>query len=454
MPLLCVRQVCQQVFSEQPYNIRWDDMNMLAGELSIRWKYFVLCVSIDQDRVSTEAQYARLRGAIYGRKCGGKALQFFFKTSVLPLELLDRIVVAFTSKVTAEKVSTALFSQGFSLSANSPSAGESLFTTAGLVFDTTDARYAVTSLHGTLGKGKVQTAEAQWIILADAFRTDDEKMTNASEVGHVAGDWRTDHVDVGFIQLHGEHKAAELFTEDDVIQYMVPLMRRVNEAFEETFQGAPVLVHSPPCFRGAAGSGPIPGTIRKVKTITPLESDEKTNTLNYEWHLVVQLAPGFKVVPGQSGSAVTMRCCGHLGWSDRPVGVLVARYKDDHSIAIVTPLHAIFSLLNDVLGREKPSRMQLCHSLVAAASHAQSANSLAEDNNCSHCTTARECCALRQQPHLGVIGGLLKERCVKHRAIAHNLVKQMTFSPLSDDTSNRIPSSYGLWKKCTEVCPP
>ena len=415
-------QAWRCVLSEMPCNVDVNDAE-LTKELTIPWKYFVLFVSIDLEAIEEDSRYTQLHTAIRHKQCSGEQLRFFFDGQLDAL-LLSRVVLAFTDAVEMENLTTTLHSVSYNLNDEQPIFEQ--YSTASFVFSTNHHRYVATSLHGKFDARKQRVAERP-VILADALRAGGGEGGVTGEVGHVVCDWRNNFVDVGLIQLQNEeHKSAAAgFSEDQVHDYMKELVRAVIGKGIEPIHPSRlrVLVH-------CAGANPIPGSITHVKTV-----------LDREMHLIVQYDVG-EVELGQSGCAVTLESDG------RPVGMLVARSKRkaaDRYTAVVTPLHYIYCLLNDVLGRDA-SKVQLCHRLeeplsVATPGHVH----VAGENKCVECGAVVEHYNLITEPY-GIIGGLLKTRCTRHRW-AHEPVRQMstqTFLSVPDGFTFK-PSCFHHW---------
>ena len=323
----------QRILDERPANVDLDD-RQLAADLRIPWRYFVVFVSVDLAAITaTDSTYSSLRDAIERKQCHCAQLWFLLRQQAGLPTLVHRIVFAFTNKVRAEDaMSTALYSVNYSLEPDKPQVA--LLSSSSFLFACGQYRYVASSLHGRFYVNRQRIFGLGHVMLADAFRTDDTELADAREVGRVICDWRNDYVDVGLVQLLDEHESyAECYSENEVVAYMKPLMRDIAES-----RTTRVLVHSAACFRGVAGEGPIPGTILEVKTIQSSTEDQW-----HHLHFVVKLDPPYTVLLGQSGSAVTLEDGG------RPVGMLVARYEDDHTKALVTPLHHIYASLNSVL---------------------------------------------------------------------------------------------------------
>lgn len=402
----------QRIVNERPLNIDVSDAR-LAAELSIPWKYFVLFANVDMAAVT--APFIRLRPfkirarqarplykAIRRKQCRAGELLFMFswKDTEQLAGLLPRVVVVFSdAAVRAENVTaTALYCVSHGLTLAAPTATS--VSTAGFCFSAVHEQYIATSLHGLFDARKPYLSRLKAsVLLADAFRTDDEKLTGAGEVGHVICDWQTDFVDVGLIQLLDQHQsAAAWYTEEQVVTYMIEL---IKSTYDIEPVATRVLIHSAACFRGTAGEGPIPATLLEVNHIVSQQR-------RHDWHLILQLDDGFKVLPGQSGSAVTLESDG------RPIGMLVARYKDDHTKAIVTPLHHIYSSLNKLQRERSRHYLQMCHTCPATVAASQNATTHIDASTSKVvCTETKQVFELRESP-ASAREGVWKTCCPRH----------------------------------------
>ena len=228
-------RVWQLLCTEPLLNVDVSDAE-LARELAIPWKYFVLFVSIDDEQLtgSTVELSTRtsLRTAIERKQCHGDQLPFVFGSNLLRDGLMGRIVVAFTPRVDVEEATskaTALCCVSYSLNPNVACVATA--STAGFSFVAAGERsYVITSLHGRHNANRQQPqGRRNYVLLADAFATDDEKLTGATEVGHVVVDWRNDNIDVGLVQLHDEHTTpAVWYPEAEVVAYMVALIKSTH----------------------------------------------------------------------------------------------------------------------------------------------------------------------------------------------------------------------------------
>ena len=403
---------------EQPLNVNVSDAE-LAGELAIPWKYFVLFVSIDRNKLATQATEQSTHGhaahalqtAIERKQYRGDQLDFFIACPELP-QILGRVVCAFANKVDEVESVTwtgiAVCCVGHSLDPSMPNTIKT--STAGFRFMFGGNRhFAATSLHGEFNAARQhiqQSPVRRAVLLADAFATGDENLATASEIGHVFSDVRNDFVDVGLIQLRGlGNTPMQLwYSEDDVVVYMKDEMK----ASYTNTNGARVLIHSPLCFLEGQGDGPMPGAVIEVKNF--ISTDR-----SYNWHFTVQLADGYEVKPGQSGSAVT------LADSGRPMGMLVGHYRDDSSIAIVTPLHHIYASLNDALRltlSPDSGPLRLCWFAFPASRRAALSFTVPSLHN--RIVEGRVICGLTQQPYRlnispAVNGSRQEECCPYHR---------------------------------------
>ena len=429
-------QLWERVRSEEPFNVDVDDVQ-LARDLSSVWKYFVLFVSIDLEGVTAAGSlHEKLQAAIQREHCRGDQLRFFFNNPHIDRhpQILDRIVVTFTQKVTVQHVmSTSVYTVSYPLSPDVLGTEET--GTAGFSFFSRRGQYVATSLHGKIVASKQHIPGRGQLILADAFRTDNEHLANASEVGHVVCDWENDYLDVGLIHLLGDlGTAGAWFTEDAVVGYMVPLMRKVvsKDVVPSEPSSFRVLVHPATCFRGAAGVGSIPGTITWVGHTECGETGSK-----HCWHLIVRVDVGYEIIPGQSGSAVTLVSDG------RPIGMLVGRFKGDPTMAVVTPLHHIYASVNSVLGLSRKVILCRCHNGPVTVPVSRHVTKRIVDR--------QVCCSDTSEPYklrLPSTGGALLGCCVSHTMSANQQVQQLASNPFSSipaDKVNSLPTSCKFW---------
>jgi len=267
----------------------------------------------------------------------------------------------------------------------------------------------------------LQQPVADKAVAADR-QADNKRLTGTTEVGAVVCDWRNDYVDVGLIQLHDRPEtAAEWYTEAEVVDYMVALMK---STWEPDWTPARVLVHTPACLRGVAGEGPIAGTIVEVRSV-------QVKGGSHNWHFLVLLEAGYRVLPGQSGSAVTLKSDG------RPIGMLVARFEDDHAVALVTPLHHIYASLNSALPEQK--KLLLCRQCpVTVEAPRHSTKQLA--NQSVLCTVDREPYRLRLRTNRPP----LQACCQLHTDEASERYWH-TVDPLAAFHPSTVPQSCRFW---------
>ena len=414
--------------SEHSFNVAVDDEE-LERELKIPWKYFVVFAHIDMDAIDGDRMsYPYLTSIIALRYCTGETMRILFHKSYIDLrpKLLDRVVVVLKRKVEVEELmSTALCCVNYSLQHSTPRV--SCLTTAGFSFGAGEHRYVATSLHGKLNAHKQQISSLRRaVILADAFGMRDEKHSGAGEVGYVVCDWRTDYLDVGLIQLHDEHKSTGVwFTEEQVVEYMVELMKAT---YDIDWDAAPVHIHSASVFSSGAGVDRIPGKLIRVWDVGRGGSSRK-------WHFLVQMDVGHAVVPGQSGSAVTLVSDG------RPIGMLVGRVKGDPTMAVVTPLHHIYASVNSVLDADQKVHLCTCHQCPVSVAESQRATKLITDRSltvyCKRCN----------KPHTlqtavdGEVGGC----CGEQHKLANESVQQRIHHPLSSSMPTVLPYSCTYW---------
>ena len=289
--------------------------------------------------------------------------------------------------------------------------------------DTSESRYVATSLHGWIDARKqVGSGQSEKVVLADVFRTDDEKFTGANEVGHVVGDWRNDYIDVALVQVPDEQKSAAVwYTQAEVISYMVDLMKAT---YDINWSPVRVIVHSPPCFSHADTSG-IFGTLSRIWHIG--ERDSKTHC----WHITVRLDANQNVLPGQSGSAVT------LVDGSRPIRMLVGRLGSSLSTAVVTPLHHIYASLNE--GPLKHSRVHLfsCPDGLDTVAASEQPTKFLERGRVFYRETRKQH-MLAPEP---MIDGLLKACCSKHS----RQVNDRLHNAFDHKQENAVPSSCQWW---------
>ena len=415
---------------ERPLNVDLIDLE-LKSKLSAPWQYFVLFVSVDVDSAPPHKKL-KLARSIKSKLCAGKQLRWLFHADLIQHALerdLDRVVVVLTDAVEAEDLtSTALCCVSYSLTHQAPNV--TTVTTAGFSFAAGDRHYVATSLHGAINARRQHIPSKECaVILADAFRTDDETLAGAGEVGAVLCDWRNQYVDVGLIQLHDEHKSAAVcYTEAQVVAYMVILIKAVYSVDESAVR---VLVHPASCFTGSTDPDRIPGTLVRVWHVGKPGS---SNTR--EWHLLVQLDAGYEVRKGQSGSAVTLEADG------TPVGMLVANIKGDSTKALVTPLHHIYASLNSVLPTDQKLHLCACHQCPVTVAASQRATKLM--------TNAQVHCAVCSKPlrlQAAVNGEVLDGCCGGQRELAVERLSQRLHNPLSSSlVPTDVPVSCVFWK--------
>ena len=311
-------------------------------------------------------------------------------------------------------------------------------SSAGLRFIAGEYRYLATSLHGRFSGHMQEIPRRGAVLLADGFRADGH-LAIAHEIGPVMCDWRNDYVDVALIHLLGDLSTdgawytEDAVTEDAVLGYMIPLMRKV--ASKDLVPSDPssfrVLVHPGPRFRGV---GSIPGAIVSLEHTVSLEAGSK-----HRWQFLVQLDAGHEVNACQSGSAVTLASDG------RPIGMLVSHWVHDRSIAIVTPLHHIFASLNSVMGTVRlcsfhndPLRVDLLPRATKRVLYGEVR------------------CLQTSRPYsvkLSSAAGLLDCCCSWHTEQANKRVEQMMSNPFSHiptEKQNTLPDYCLLWESMGE----
>ena len=383
----------------------------LARELAFPWKYFVLFVSIDNEKLTSstgqpDAQTRDLRTAIERKQCHGDQLPFVSGSSVLrdgPMSTLVRsIVVVFIMKVdVGEAITTA--TALCCVSYDPSKFPRIVMSTAGFIFASGKHRYVATRLDGRrpvrqrpgaiVEQGR---ATETTVFPVDVFRTEDDHLTYAEEVGHVVCDWTNDYIDVVLIKLLDEDTpSAVYYTEEQVTHYMISLMKSI------VHQDASILVHihTASCLQEAFETGVIPGTIVDVRHIT-------RGSVVRRRHIIVRLHEGYKIQPGQCGSAVT------LVGDGRPVGMLVARFNNDDSIAVVTPLHHIYASLNTGLPAARKLQLYPRRGTVAAA---RLVSKIIKDG-LVQCAVTRAACELERRRN---ISGPLQGCCMWHTTQAN-----------------------------------
>ena len=381
-----------------------------------------------------------MRAAIQQKQYRGEQVRI-----MIPLtneQLLTRIAFVFTPKVEVEGLTAkALCCISYSLSSSGYNV--SAVSSASFSFAAGQHRYVATSLHGQFKPHKqsihnpVQWPEQDLTLLADAFSTDEEKVTSGSEVGHVVCDRRNDYVDVGLIRQPDEYKPTHVwYTEAQLTEYMVALLKAT---FDINWMPARVLIHSPPCFCRGAGEHQIPGTL----IMTTHASDVSSSKDNRYWHFRVQLDAGHETEQGQSGSAVTFASDG------RPIGMLVGRFKNNHSIAVVTPLHHIYASLND--GLNEQDRLQLCACPDGPGTVAAPQQSTKSIKNwrvyCQAPATNTDTLTPYTLKRDFWINGLLQSCCKPHTWLANCLVEGMKLDPLAVErpSHDTLPPSCRFW---------
>lgn len=402
----------------------------LAEQLTTDWKYFVVFVSVDMKSLAADSTHAELLAAIQGNACDGETLKSFFHNdhNRRHPQLLDRMVLAITPKVTATDMtaSTALFSVCHSL--DSAACTVKPFSTAGFVFAAGGRQYVATSLHGQIQKSRQSIPGLGEVILADSFRTDDKTGIRAEEVGFVVCDWVNDFIDVGLIQLLDEHKSVdEWYTEVDIFKEGVKDLRAAMSTSAEHR----VRIHAPACFRREREDDELEEEDDEVGdniagTIIWAGNNRPDNQRGQKYHFLVQLDRN--VVLGQSGSAVTS------AFDGRPVGMLVGRLDQQPDIAIVIPLHHIFASLNSVLPDGQKLQLCSCHRCPVTVAASQHATKRVED--------ASVVCAERDGPfglqrqhqqngvHPHSACSPLQGCCLKHTSVANERV--ITNNPFSN----------------------
>ena len=342
---------------EPPSNVDVADAE-LARELSTPWKYFVLFVSLNMDVVMSpewQSDQRRETVCIQSKQCRAEQLEVFFHRSLFRYtQLLQRVVFAFTPRMRAEDATSPALCYSVRYDSPPPQRYHDSvrLSTTGFVFAVSGRRYVATSLHGLFHANRQHIPTRGDVLLADAFRADDDKLANVGEVGHVICDWRSNYVDVALIQLLDDEQQPDtaFHTEAEVVGYMRLLMRATVQS-----RTTRVLVHTAPCLGG--GDGTMPGAIVWVGCI-----DSTTSDSCRKWHFIIQLDRPLIVQLGQSGSAVTLADGG------LPIGMLTARCAENHSRAVVTPLHHLYAALNDVLGPPRPLRLcRVCPATVATS---------------------------------------------------------------------------------------